>query len=176
MPHFRQAHPTLYDTIRRIYIYCMVFGTYQDQLFHTFRLSTRGSIRKPPNCVTSVLGIKFVLAKIQMLHVRVDWCRPGLLGGSISCMAPGACSPRASETARCKLRRHQHDQGVEQPGFEGLAACRPQGPGRAPLAGVHPAGPACHLLGFEIARSFSGALGIWLVCMQDINTVVLHRA
>ena len=165
MPHFRQVHPTLYDTIRRIYVYCMVFGSCQDQLFHTFKLSTRGSIRKPPNCVTWVLGITLHLSLLKFKCYKEELTGVGLacLGGSISSVVPGACSPRASETARCKLRRHQHDQGLEQPSFEGLAACRPQGPGRAPLAGVHSAGAACHLLGFEITRSFSGALGNSLV-------------
>ena len=32
----------------------MVFPSYQEQLFHNFKVSVRGSIRKPPNAATWV--------------------------------------------------------------------------------------------------------------------------
>ncbi len=48
----RQAASVLWESCRKIHVYAMKFASYQDQLFHTLKVSVRGSIRKPPNAAT----------------------------------------------------------------------------------------------------------------------------
>ena len=46
-----------------IYVHCVQFATKRDELLENFKRSTRGSIRKPPNVMTWVLGLQQLRAK-----------------------------------------------------------------------------------------------------------------
>ena len=72
-PDWREVAPRLWESCRAIYVYAMKFGSYQDQLFHTFKVSVRGGIRKPPNAATwarlpvsaAAHGLKFVAGGLR---------------------------------------------------------------------------------------------------------------
>lgn len=51
-------HPTLLDSCSQIYVHCVAMATKREELLENFKRSTRGSIRKPPNVMTWVLGLQ----------------------------------------------------------------------------------------------------------------------
>lgn len=57
-----QWHPKFARSIQNIYCLCMSYQTKRDELLANFKLSARGSIRKPPNAITWVHSLD-VLAK-----------------------------------------------------------------------------------------------------------------
>jgi hypothetical protein len=64
----RQTHPKLYDSILRIEVHRVEFASKREELFANFKLSHRGSIRKPPNVLTWV----FALGKLQRNQAEAD--------------------------------------------------------------------------------------------------------
>lgn len=48
----RNNHPTLWQSIREIHAYDMAFTSAKEEVFSSFRMSCRGSIRRPPNVLT----------------------------------------------------------------------------------------------------------------------------
>ena len=55
--HNCQECPHLHDSVRRLHAYITHFVSKRDEIFENFRLSARGSIRKPPNCLTWVSAL-----------------------------------------------------------------------------------------------------------------------
>ena len=55
--HNCQECPHLYDSVRKLHAYITNFVSKRDEIFENFRLSARGSIRKPPNCLTWVSAL-----------------------------------------------------------------------------------------------------------------------
>ena len=45
---------TLKESVQMIHVHCVKHLTLQDEVFHNFRLSIRGSLRRPPNVMTWV--------------------------------------------------------------------------------------------------------------------------
>lgn len=52
-----KVHPILYNSILKIHCMSLMFNTVQERLFHTFKVSVRGSIRRAPNTVTWVQSL-----------------------------------------------------------------------------------------------------------------------
>jgi hypothetical protein len=59
--HTQQTHPKLYASILKIEVHRVEFASKQEELFSNFKLSHRGSIRKPPNVVTWVFALSKLL-------------------------------------------------------------------------------------------------------------------
>lgn len=53
-----QAHPVLFFNIRELHCCSLAFSTQRDMLFSNFKMSGRGSIRKPPNMIDWVHSLK----------------------------------------------------------------------------------------------------------------------
>ena len=53
-----KVHPTLYDSIQKIYTQRVRFESKRAELFANFKASHRGNVRKPPNCVDWVLTLE----------------------------------------------------------------------------------------------------------------------
>ena len=49
--HIQEIHPQLYASIQQIFCHQVVFESKRDEMLANFKLSVRGSIRKPPNAV-----------------------------------------------------------------------------------------------------------------------------
>jgi hypothetical protein len=70
-----EVAPTLCASCKSIYVFSLKFGSYQDQLFHNFKISVRGSIRKPPNAATWVLmPIKPWRSCLGVAILGDPWC------------------------------------------------------------------------------------------------------
>ncbi len=63
-----KAHPTLYTSILTIHTQRLKFSSQKAAIFNNFKMSHRGSIRKPPSAVTWVV----VLAELEAEHGEKD--------------------------------------------------------------------------------------------------------
>ncbi len=59
--HFKKVHPTLYTTVKKIFCYCLTMPDRRAQMFLNFRLSNRGSIRKPPHVFSWVFSLEILM-------------------------------------------------------------------------------------------------------------------
>jgi hypothetical protein len=134
-----QTIPQFYKSVQKIEVHRIEFSSQRAQIFSNFKLSHRGSIRKPPNTLTWV----FALDKLQKEHGETDPSNVVSMWNSEVAKANQLLGSKASsvknllefmpEDGRRELISHSNTHGWEQCAWtEDMLASKKLLPGQTP--------------------------------------------